>query len=233
MTDMQLFSLAGRKIIVVGHYGSGKTEFSVSLAMLYASLSNEKLALVDLDIVNPYFRSRERREMLEGAGILVYGNHFDKEITAEMPAIGATLRAPLENESVRVIVDVGGNDSGALILNQFTKYFTDDDTTVLAVVNANRPETSTSENALAHIRAIESATGLHISGIINNTHMLTHTAPGDVIKGFELCENICNASGKELCCSCYPKEKFDTKELTGISGALFPMGLYMLPTWLM
>ncbi|MCL2201971.1 MAG: hypothetical protein FWB75_08395 [Oscillospiraceae bacterium] len=232
MTDMRLFGCVKRKIIVTGHYGSGKTEFSVSLAMLHAGHVGEKLALVDLDIVNPYFRARERREMLEAAGVKLYGDHFDTAITAEIPALGANVRIPLEDSSCRVIIDAGGNDAGALVLNQFTKYFTDDDTTVLAVVNACRPDTADVQGVLAHIASIESATGLKITQLVNNTHLLTETTAQMIHRGFELCTQVCNQTGIELLCSCYPKNTVDPMELSGISGFLVPMGLYMQTSWL-
>ena len=118
-----------RILIITGHYGSGKTEFAVSYALLTArsgARAYPKTALIDLDIANPYFRSRERRDMLEAAGIGVYGSLYKTEITAELPALSATVRTPLEDEDCFVIVDAGGNDSGALVLNQFKKYFTPD-----------------------------------------------------------------------------------------------------------
>jgi len=250
MTDERIFEHAGRKVIVTGHYGSGKTEFAVSLALLLSSRLAGKnnnahqkepaegsaypasVALVDLDIVNPYFRSRERRELLEGAGIPVYGSVFEKEVTAELPALGASLRAPLEDGSCKVIVDAGGNDSGALVLNQFSKYFTDNETTVLAVVNANRPETRDLAGALSHITAIESATGLTVSGIVNNCHLLRETTADAVIKGHDLCMEVCEATGKQLWCDCYPDGIVSPEDLPELSGNLMPLGLHMRPTWL-
>ena len=226
------FEKTGRKTIITGHYGSGKTEFAVSLAMLLATESTGKLAIADLDIVNPYFRSRERRELLERAGVSVYGSAFKEEITVELPALGATLRAPLEDKNCRVIIDAGGNDSGAIVLNQFYKYFTDDETTALAVVNANRPDTSDLEGALEHIGAIESATGLTISYLVNNCHLLRETTADTIRKGHELCRMVCDATGKELLCDCYPDGLVDPGSLTGLSGNLMPLGMYMRPTWL-
>jgi len=234
MTDRQLFGQIGRKIIITGHYGSGKTEFAVSLAMLLAGTqeSGSPVSLIDLDIVNPYFRSRERREMLENAGITVYGSVFDEEITTELPALGASVRAPLEDISRRVIIDVGGNDTGALVLNQFSKYFTDDDATVLAIVNANRMDTSSVEGALEHISAIEAITGLTVSEIVNNTHLLRETTADDIIKGHELCKAVCEKSGKHLLLSCYPEGLVDPECLVGLTESLMPLGLYMRSTWL-
>ena len=240
-----------RKTIVVGHYGSGKTEISVSLAMLfsreimnifgnihnfgeyYCRYSNSNAytdcAIVDLDIINPYFRSREMKKMLNRYGIDIYGSAFDAEVTAELPALSANIRAPLENESCRVVIDAGGNDSGALPLIQFSKYFTDD-TTVLAVINANRPQTSNVDGAIEHLKAIEQITKLTISGVVNNTHMMNHTTTDDIIQGNAFCEKICKLINKELYFNCYPERLIDPGELAQLSeltGGLLPLGLHM------
>ena len=224
-----------RILIVAGHYGSGKTEFAVSFALLTAR-SNErpypKTALVDLDIANPYFRSRERRDMLEEAGVGVYGSIYKTEITAELPALSATVRSPLEDEDCFVIIDAGGNDSGALVLNQFKKYFTPDQTATVAVINANRPETRDVAGAVSHLTAIESVTGLNLTGIVNNTHLLRETTPETIIKGHELCLAVCAQTGKELWCDCYPQPLVMREKLADVSDYLMPLGLYMRPTWL-
>jgi len=232
-----------RKTIVTGHYGSGKTEFSVSLAMLLANkLSSanaaladspyHRLALIDLDIVNPYFRSREQRELLENAEIRVYGSMYETEITAELPALGATVRTPLEDKNCRVIVDLGGNDTGALILNQFKKYFIDGESEMLAVINANRPETATVNGVLEHLSAIETATGIKVSKIVNNTHMLQETTADDIFKGNELCKKVSKVLDIPILCNCYPSRIVDETELTELPEHLLPLGLYLRPTWL-
>ena len=221
-----------RIMIVTGHYGSGKTEFSVSLAMARRQESAAKLAIIDLDIANPYFRSRERRAELEAAGIGVYGSLYNTEVTAELPALGASLRAPLENKDTRVIVDAGGNDSGALVLNQFRKYFTDEDSTALAVVNFSRFETRTVETAAEHIFAIEQVTKLPIKYIVNNTHLLRETTVETILRGHELTLELCEKLGKSLYCDCYPAPVVDASELQELKGTLFPLEMYMRPSWL-
>ena len=232
MADLRVFEKAGRKIVVTGHYGSGKTEFAVSLAMLFAAGNAGKTALIDLDIINPYFRSRERRDMLEKAGIPVYGSVYKTEITAEFPALGADVRAPLEDAGCRAIIDAGGNDSGAIALIQFKKYLLDNETTVLAVINANRPETSGIAGAIGHLAAIEEATGLEVAGIVNNCHLLRETTADTVFKGHDFCTRVCEATGKTLWCDCYPVGIVAPEELSGLSGNLMPMGLYMRQTWM-
>lgn len=224
-----------RVMVVTGHYGSGKTEFCVSLALKLAKSGfgpYERLALIDMDIANPYFRSRERRGQLVGAGVKVYGSAYEHEITAELPALGANLRAPLEDRNCRVIVDVGGNDSGAVVLNQFGKYFSPEDALFLIVVNANRPETRDLEGALSHLRAIERKTGRDIDGIVNNCHLLLETDAGCVEKGHRLCEALCRETGKLLWCDTYPAPIVPAEQVEGKYEHLLPLGMYMRPSWI-
>jgi hypothetical protein len=234
MSD-NVFPTKKRMTIVTGHYGSGKTEFSVSLAM---RLSRERermyprLAIVDMDIVNPYFRSRERMDLLENAGMKVYGGIYKTEITAELPELSADIRAPLEDKGCRVIIDVGGNDSGAKVLNQFRKYFTPEETAVVAVLNFNRFETRDVDSALSHVQAIEAVTGLSVEGVVNNTHLLRETTAAIIIQGHRLCQELCEKAGKALWCDCYPEQLVSPEALKGLSGCLMPLGLYMRPSWL-
>jgi hypothetical protein len=224
-----------RILIVTGHYGSGKTEFSVSLAMMLARETDRpypRLALADLDIVNPYFRSRERASLLENAGVKVYGGIYKKEITAEIPELAADTRAPLEDKGCFVIVDAGGNDSGAKVLLQFGKYFTPGETKTLAVLNFNRFETRDVDSAAAHVRAIEKVTGLAVEGIVNNTHLLRETTAETVLRGHAMSVEFCEKTGKTLWCDCYPEGIVKESDLAAIQGSLMPLGLYMRPTWL-
>lgn len=224
-----------RILVVTGHYGSGKTEFCVSLALRLAKLGfgpYKKLALIDLDIANPYFRSRERKAELEAAGVSVYGNAYEHEITAELPALGANIRAPLEDRDCRVIVDVGGNDTGALVLNQFGKFLGTDEALFLIVVNANRPETRDLEGALLHLKAIERKTGRRTDGVVNNCHLLLETDAACVEKGHQLCRQVCDAAGLMLWCDCYPEGIVDAAQLQGRYEYLMPLGLHMRPSWI-
>ena len=184
-----------RITVIAGHYGSGKTEFAVNLALdlkkkIDAEGRRDKVALLDMDIANPYFRSREQQKMLEAAGIEVIYNTFGFDITEDLPAITAAVRGPLENKDYHVVVDVGGNDSGARILKQFGKYLVGDDVELLCVLNGNRMETDTVEGMQEHLQSIEVETGLRFDGIINNTHMLTETTASDVVKGYRLCSEV-------------------------------------------
>lgn len=222
---------------IAGHYGSGKTEFSVNLA-LDLKKEKDKVAILDMDIANPYFRSRERQKMMEEKGINVIFNTYGFDITEDLPAITAALRGPLENEEFTAVVDVGGNDSGARVLKQFEKYFKRDDCELLCVLNANRPETDTVEGMLEHLHSIEIETGLKFHGLINNTHLLRETTADDIFKGYKLCRQVSDKLGIPIVWNtCREDLLDDLKQLIAdesIEGLenIYPIKLYMRPSWL-
>ena len=236
MTTAYINPSLKRIFLVTGHYGSGKTEFTVSLALKMAEemavQPYARLALVDLDIANPYFRSRERKKLLEASGVAVYGSAYDSEITAEIPALSASIRAPLEDKDCRVIVDAGGDESGARVLHQFEKYFSTDEHALLTVVNANRPETADLRGALTHLYAIECELRMRVTGIINNCHLLRKTTADVVAKGHRLCTELCAHTGKELWCDCYPAPLVSPEDLHDVGPYRMPLGMYMRETWL-
>ena len=214
---------------VLGHYGSGKTEFSVNYGI---HLKNEghDVTLLDMNIANPYFRSRERQKLLDEKGIPIIFNCYGFDIAEDLPAISAQIRTPLEDPTMNTVVDIGGNDSGARIIKQFIKYFEGDDVERLLVVNGNRFETDTLEGILYHLHAIEDEIGLPITGIVNNTHMLAESTPEDVVKGHALCTELSEVTGipifLETC-----QRKFEPA-LKDKGYKLFPIDLYMRPSWL-
>ena len=224
-----------RIIVIAGHYGSGKTELAVSLAM---RLSGEKekpyprLSVVDLDIANPYFRSRERMQLLHDHGVSLYGDAFDSTgATAELPALTAALRAPLEDEGCRAIIDLGGNDAGARVLRQFAKYFDGDGHELWAVVNFRRYETLTVETARAHVEAIAAELQLPVTGLVNNTHLLRETTPDIIRAGWEKARTLSEEMKIPLLYTCYPAGVVVPEALQGIP-CLMPLGLYMRPAYL-
>ena len=115
MTDfLKLMAYGPRKIAVTGHFGCGKTEFAVSLAFALAKLNIPNLAMADLDVENPYFRSRERMDELEAVGVRVYSDPYHGKNGSELQTLDPAIRAPLENPESRVILDAGGDFTGAI-----------------------------------------------------------------------------------------------------------------------
>lgn len=226
-----------RRIAICGHYGSGKTELAVSLALLAAKARPyARTALVDLDIANPYFRSREQRRLLEKAGVGVYGSAYREEITAELPALGADARAPLEDAGCLCLVDLGGNGEGAKVLRQFGAYFQGADCCeTLAVVNANRPDTATVEGALEHLCDMERAMGIRVTGLVNNCHLLRETTAETIRQGRTLCETVSAKAGLPILLNCYPAPLVSREALAQLGfdeKTLMPLGMHMRPTWL-
>ena len=220
-----------RKIAVTGHFGSGKTEFVVSLAFALAKCGlTERLSLCDLDIENPYFRSRERGEALENAGIRTHSDPSGGRNGSELQTMSASIRAPLEDEGCRVILDCGGDNTGAMVLNQFSKYFTPGTYQLLCVVNCNRPGTDTPEKAAAHIRAIEETTGLTVTGLVSNAHLIRYTTAETVLEGWEFTKKVEAITGVPALCACCMESIVPQVENRDFD--VFPIGMYMRESYL-
>jgi len=224
-----------RIIVIAGHYGSGKTELAVSLAMDLASRREKaypRLAVVDLDVANPYFRSRERMQLFRENHVSLYADAFNSTgTTAELPALTAALRAPLEDEGCQTLVDLGGNDAGARVLKQFAKYFQGDEHELWAVVNFRRYETLTVENARAHVEAIRHELDMPVTGLVNNTHLIRETTADIIREGYEKALALAGEMKLPLLFTCYPAGLIVPEDLAGIA-PLMPLGLYMRPAYL-
>lgn len=218
-----------RKIAVTGHFGCGKTEFAVSLAFALAKQGIPNLALADLDVENPYFRSRERMDELESVGVRVYSDPFHGKNGSELQTLDPAIRAPLENPDCRVILDAGGDFTGAMILNQYKK-FLQADTQLLFVLNQNRPGTDTIEKAVAQLRSIESTTSLSVTGIVSNSHFIRYTTAQDVIDGWDFALELSEKTGVSALGACCMESLVPF--LDGCGFDIFPIGMYMRDSYL-
>ena len=214
-----------RLTLVTGHYGTGKTEFSVNLALALAE-AGERAALADLDIVNPYFRSRERRELLEAAGVRLIATS-QALADADVPALPAELHALLEDRTVRGVLDIGGDPSGARVLARYRPRIVKEDYRLLYVVNAARPEVRTAEQSAACLRAIEAVTGLACTGLVNNTHLCGETTAEDIREGAALAEEVSQITGIPVVC--HTAERRFQDRLRDLP--LFPMEIRMKKPW--
>lgn len=223
MTALERFPR--RLTLVTGHYGTGKTEFSVNLALALAA-EGARTALADLDIVNPYFRSREQRCLLEAAGVRLIAA-AQALADADVPALPAELHALLEDRTVRGVLDIGGDPSGARVLARYRARILKEDYQLLYVVNARRPEVRTAERSVEYLRGIEAVTGLRCTGLVNNTHLCGETAPEDVREGAALAEEVSRLAGVPVVC--HAAEARFQDQLRDLP--LFPIEIKMKKPW--
>lgn len=218
---------SSRVAIVCGHFGTGKTEFAVNY-ILELARGNQRTMLADVDIVNPYFRSRERRQQLQAAGVrLISSSQACSD--ADVPALPAELLTLLEDRSYRGVLDVGGDPTGARVLARFQPKIIQEDYRLLFVLNANRPEVRTAEKALLYLRSIEAVTGLECGGIVNNTHLCGETTAHEILKGAELARQVSEASGIPVVCHVVERRLCGEESLSELR--LFPIDIYMKKPW--
>ena len=215
--------------IIVGHYGSGKTEFSINYAVKLAE-KKEKVVLVDLDVVNLYFRSREKTDELKQVGVKVIGSSI-KGNAVDIPAISAEIYTPLQDETYEAVLDVGGDPTGARALGRYSEYFIEGKYDMFFVVNANRPETQTVEKSMEYLRKIEDTARAKVTGIVNNTHMLKSTTVEDVMRGEKLAEELSSAANIPIKYT-VALEKIAKDLPVNPSDNIFPIHLYMREEWM-
>ena len=210
--------------IVTGHYGSGKTEFAVNLAFRLVREGNA-VTLADLDIVNPYFCSRERKEEMTDRGIRVI---VSKGADSDLPAINPEVYALFE-PGVCGIIDAGGDAVGAQALGRFSQKIKCIPYELLCVVNFNRPETNTPQKAEAYLRMIEYSARLCATGLVNNTHLDHQTTTHDILRGAELTEELAKITGIPVMYHAFEERFSGRLELP--QEQQFPMQLYMKKPW--
>jgi hypothetical protein len=231
MIDFEHIMDTKRVCILTGHYGSGKTEVSLNLAMHLRARHKGPVGLVDLDIANPYFRSREMQARLKTAGVDLIGSTFGHDITAELPALSSEIHRPLDDKRYRCVIDVGGNDSGARVLNQFGDKLRADDVGMVAVVNVFRPETDTVDKIRRMVASIEAETGLLVQGLINNSNLLRETDPEDFAYGIRLMEEAAKAIAIPIVANCYAIHLTPVPNVAAYN-VILPIQIYMRPKWL-
>lgn len=229
-TSPPLPQLTKELIIIVGGYGSGKSEVAVNLARLLVLQTPEQVALADLDIVNPYFRSREAAESLTALGVVPIIPRGEQR-HADLPIIVPEIRGSIDRHEGQVILDVGGDDVGARVLSSLSDALADSDYELLLVLNAYRPFTADLEGCRKMIQSIEASSRLRFTGIISNTHMMENTSVEDVRHGLDLAKRLSNDKDIPIVFVSAIKEvaaKLDSKTL---DVPLLPLDRQLLRPW--
>lgn len=183
-----------RVLLLCGHYGSGKTNIAVNLAQ---EIKREYpvVALADLDIVNPYFRSKDSAAELDEAGIrLICSNYANSNV--DIPALPPDLYALTDDKQMRAVIDVGGDDRGALVLGRLAPaILAEDDYEMLMVINCYRPLTRDAASTVEVMREIEYAGGIRFTALVNNSNLGVETTKEDVLASLRYAEQVAAMSG--------------------------------------
>ena len=183
-----------RLTLFAGHYGSGKTNIAVNYALLLAS-EGKKVCIGDLDIVNPYFRTKDSAKELEAAGIDLISPQFANS-NVDLPALPAEAYRLVADKSVYSIMDIGGDDRGAYALGRYVPSILEENNyRMVFVANCYRPLTRTPEDAMEVMAEIEAACGLKFTHIINNSNLGTETSVQTVLDSQAYIETLSQLSG--------------------------------------
>lgn len=220
-------------LILTGNYGSGKTELSIALASQLRRHARGRIALVDLDIVNPYFRSAEQKTLLEAKGIEVFMPSFAMS-TVDIPALPADIMSVFAQDYAHVVIDLGGDDTGAAALGRYHPYLKPlrNELQVLYVVNPLRPLSGTAEDIVRLFGLIESRARLRPTMLVNNANLQEQTTARELINAQALLGEVSKqlnipigmVVGEEHLRGDLPPEM---QEL------FFPLAPVMKPEWLM
>ena len=174
--------------ITVGHYGSGKTEYSVNYA-LHLKKTYDKVFLVDLDIVNPYFRSNDARSLLEANGITVIAPDY-AGTNVDIPALPPDVMRIFNVDDAAIVIDVGGDDDGAIALGRYKRFFENADVDVSLVVNTRRPLSGSVEEIIEMKENIEFSSRLAVTDLIADTNISDETTKEIIEEGYEIVKEV-------------------------------------------
>ena len=211
-----------RLTILCGHYGTGKTNCAVNMAM---DLKRQypKVAVADLDIVNPYFRTKDSEGEFEKAGIELICSRY-ANTNLDIPALPENLYRITEDRDTKMILDIGGDDSGAIVLGRLASAILEEnDYEMLTVINKYRPLTPDVESTVEVLREIEAASRIPFTGIVNNSNLGEETAPEDVAASLKYAEDVASAMGIPVVMTTVKADLYE--ELAGKIPNLFPLQL--------
>ena len=220
-----------RLTLFAGHYGSGKTNIAVNYA-LHLAKEGKCVCIADLDIVNPYFRTKDSAAQLEAAGVELISPQFANS-NVDLPALPAEAYKLITDRKTYGIMDIGGDDRGAYALGRYVPGILEENNyRMIFVANSYRPLTRTPEEALEVMREIEAACGLKFTDIVNNANLGTETTPEIVLSAIPYMEKLSQLSGLPI--FAHTAESAVAAGLTGKLNPILPLQLqekyFDLPT---
>ncbi len=183
-------------VIICGNYGSGKTETAVNLAMTKKQEGLD-VKIADLDLVNPYFRTREAKGLLENMGIDVILPD-NKYMHADLPILAPAVAGLIQQPSELTILDAGGDDAGVTVLAALADYLSKKQVHMLQVINIFRPFTENVKGCIKIKEEIEKSSKIKVTGLVSNANLIDETKPEHIYKGYDLLKDVSNATGLEM-----------------------------------
>jgi hypothetical protein len=190
--------LAGLRRVNVfsGGFGSGKTEVAVNFALHLAG-AGRRVSIADLDIVNPYFRSREVRGQMRAQGVDVLVPD-ERLVNADLPIVQPEVAGALEQSQGLVVLDLGGDPVGARVMASLSRHIRGNDLAAFLVLNSRRPFTATVESARKMMEDIGRAAGVAVTDIVVNSHLIGETTTGVIEEGIALGEELGRVTGTRV-----------------------------------
>ena len=202
-----------RITLFAGHYGSGKTNIAVNYAIAMAR-EGKQVCIADLDIVNPYFRTKDSAQRLTEAGVTLISPQF-ANTNVDLPALPAEAYRLVQDKSIYGVMDIGGDDRGAYALGRYVDAIKkENDYRMVFVANCYRPLTPTAEEALEVMEEIETACGLKFTDIINNSNLGPETTPETIQASLDYIQKLSQLSGLPV--FAHTAEEAVASQLTGI-----------------
>ncbi len=211
-----------RVTMILGHYGSGKTNIAVNLALALRK-TKDRVAIADLDIVNPYFRTKDSLEVIKAADIrLIVSDYANTNL--DIPALPQDMYAVTDDRGLTCVLDIGGDDRGALVLGRLRpELVKENDYEMLLVINKYRPLTATVELTLEVMAEIEAAANMRFTGIVNNSNLGRETTAETVLDSLEYATEVSRRTGLPIVMTTVREDI--AKELEGKAEGLFPLTL--------
>ncbi|MBP3810274.1 MAG: hypothetical protein ILA15_06030 [Clostridiales bacterium] len=181
--------------IIIGAYGSGKSEVSVNLALnMRKTNPDHKVLLADLDIVNPFYRSSDAAKVLEDNDIRLISPMYANS-NVDAPVLSGEVYVIFDNDEYMGVFDIGGEDMGATILGSMKTRLDNTDAELIMAVNTRRPFTSTADEIIIMASELQEASKMKITGFINNTNILEQTTASDILEGEKILLEVQEKTG--------------------------------------
>lgn len=217
-----------RITVFSGHYGSGKTNVAVNYA-LWLNKQGRKVSIADLDIVNPYFRTKDSMQVLKESGVRLISSEYANS-NVDVPALPPETYGVIQNKEVTAVIDVGGDDRGALALGRYSDAIKEDgDYELLFVINKFRPLTRNADMTLEIMAEIEKACHMKFTAIVNDSNLGDETSASDVMESVAYANEISEKAGIPVKMTTVKKDLYE--ELSGKIENLMPIELYVRQSW--